>query len=119
MQPSALWRQAVVLPLTDEAMQQIAQGDVTARTEVVVLPINDFGLLCQCELFQMLNLACGTAIGDYESAWIETDRLPQARMVVAEFPREGHSAEVQEFLLSLFRLIVRAHEVGMPLYLEC
>ncbi len=119
MQPSALWRRSIVMPLTDEAMQQIAQGDVTARNDVHVLPINDFELLWQCGLFQKLNLACNTAIGDYESAWIATDQLPQAEVIVAEFPRLGHSAEVQTFLLSLSQLINRARAVVKPLYFEC
>lgn len=119
MQPSALWRQSVVLPLDYEAMHQIIQGNVSAHSQVNVLPIDDFDLLWQCGLFQKLNLACGTAIGDYESAWIETDQLTRALRVVTEFPREGHSADVKEFLFSLSRLIVRAQEVAMPIYFEC
>lgn len=119
MQPNALWRRSVILPLNNEAMHQIAVGVVTADTEVDVLPLNDFELLWQCGLFHKLNLACDTAIGDYECAWIVADQLPQALKVVTEFPTHGHSTRVHEFLHDLSRLIVRAQEVAMPIYFEC
>ena len=119
MQPSALWRRGVVLPLSAEAADSVRGWAVDETTAVEYLPLATEAA-CS-ELFALglisgINEACGSLIGDYESECLQPHQFTVAEKVIREWHRRWPTGESGEFAAKLLALIGRARELGQPLY---
>ena len=87
MQPSALWRRGVVVPLTAEAERAIERWDVDRTTAVRFLAIDDAGQferLWEYGVFRVINRACASIIDDYEEERLSCAVLPKAIAAVSD-----------------------------------
>lgn len=78
MQPSELYRRAIVVPLDQKTEECLRAYDVTEDANVHLVKIPDdelFILLWQLGLFEEINRRCGSLIDDYEEEMVNATEI--------------------------------------------
>lgn len=119
MQPSALYRRGVVLPLTTEAVEAFRSSEVEEATPVRHLSISDdgaFTLFWQAGIFAEINARCDSLIDDYEDEEVDRAKIPRLIEAVEGVAHRSSDARVLEFCRELLRLGEQAAALDRPLF---
>lgn len=118
MQCTELFRRGIVMPLTDEALEEIEANDVSEATAVRYVAIRADGLfesLWSRGLFADINQRCNVCLDDYEEDWIDSADLKHVLAAVDAQLSKYSSPPVTQFLVDLKRLVMEAIASKSPL----
>ncbi|QVL33511.1 hypothetical protein KIH39_06265 [Telmatocola sphagniphila] len=120
MNNTALFRRGVVLPLNDQAEENLRCNHIDKSAEVRYLPIQSeelFNDLCSQGLFHEINRRCGSFITDKESELVEAALIPSLLVSVDFILQKGIVEEenVSNFLKDLRYLTTQAYDLNRPL----
>ena len=118
MQPSALYRRSVVIPLNDDAEADFQSWDVSPSTQAHHIEIGDslFESLWSSDLFKLINRHCNSVVDDHEETIIEATRLQGVvRAIETIESRQEVRGAVSEFLKELHQLTQTAIREKRPL----
>ncbi len=120
MQPSALYRRGIILPLDAIAERNVRTHDVSKTENVRLLKIPSQGLfeaLWHLGLFREINDRCSSLLDDYEEELIEASSTCEVLAAIdSVIGRPGaHDLEVIEFLKELRALARDASTLSRPL----
>jgi len=113
MHLSQLFRQGIVMPLSDEAEMALRYEDVDRQTPVEFLKISDeiFLQLWFHGVIRAMRDHCGVPFNEYETDIIETDRVPDLKRAIAKPVNVS-----PEFMAALSSLIQKAVSLHRPLF---
>ncbi|MCB1099807.1 MAG: hypothetical protein KDN22_29840 [Verrucomicrobiae bacterium] len=117
-QLSEVWRRGVVVPLTNDSANEMAQFAVSSEAEALCLPIDTDALFYEIwatNLFQDINRSCGVLIDDYEEEKLPPEALGAALTVVSNHLSKARS-QVFSFLKELEKMIKEAIKLSFPVY---
>ena len=112
MQIERLFRQGIVMPLSDEAETALLTGDVNEQTRVEFLKISGeiFLQLWFHGVLRAMSDQSGVSLDEYETGIIEADRVPELQRAIAK-PANVSPA----FMAALSSLIRKAISLHRPL----
>jgi len=119
MQPSALYRRGIVVPLNDDAEEKLRAYNVDSNTKVHVLSIPDqelFESLWRCGLFKEINQRCCALLDDYEEEIIEASSVAKISAAVGKVGGTAlEGSKERAFLRELDTLVSKAVELSRPM----
>ncbi len=118
MQNSALYRQAVVLPLDVEAEECLRTNDVDPCMRVRALAIPNYEVfadLWRLKFFAAINARCAAIIDEYEEEWIDATAVTKVLAVIDSVAGTAREAATLAFLGKLRALVVEAQAMSRPL----
>lgn len=117
MQPSALYRMGVVMPLDDDAEAQLRACDVEESAPVRAVSLGDevFSTLWIAGFFRDVNERCSGLIDEYEDEIIEPTQLAGVVAAVDDVLRRDWLPDERAFLRDLRELAFCARNDHRPL----
>ena len=122
MQNSELYRQGVVLPLSDEAAHDLRHQRASEATSVEWIEFIDdqFSILWVHGVFKAINEACSTLIDEYEEDWVPHARMADFQRSISELLRKRTwSPKNLELLEKLAKLAEKAESTQRDILFVC
>ncbi|MCL2347477.1 MAG: hypothetical protein FWC50_04370 [Planctomycetaceae bacterium] len=108
-------------PMDEELFQDHIHSvfEVPVRIDFLMIHGNDSSssfLLYHEKVFDVINNACGTMIGDYEEVCLEPDQLDMAIKALNRHKRHLLNGYVKSFVDKLIDLMTKAKSRNSPVY---
>lgn len=119
MQRSELFRMGVVIPLTDEAEEDIVINDIKGEDEYRYIEIKAevFFTLDQSGFFRTINDELDTLIDEHEDEIIDHSKAKVIIKVIEKYSAKRYlSVGEKEFLDNLRELCSQASQLNRPLF---
>ena len=118
MQNSERFRRGVLLPLDDQAEDELRRNDIGRDTRVLYVEISTddvFYRIWETGLFQAINDAVPCLVDDYEEEWIEAAKVRRLKRAILRFAKQLEEREARNFARQLDSLCERALLEQRPL----
>ncbi|KAB2917580.1 MAG: hypothetical protein F9K23_04145 [Bacteroidetes bacterium] len=116
---SELFRMGVVIPLTDEAEEDIVINDIKGEDEYRYIEIKaeDFFTLYQSGFFRTINDELDTLIDEYNDEIIDHSKAKVIIKLIEKYSAKRYlSVGEKEFLDNLKELCLQASQLNRPLF---